>query len=529
MVPGKQYSIEDYLSIAWRRKWLIAIPFVVVSIVTAVVARYLPNRYRAEAVLQVVPQRVPTDYVQPTVTSLPEERLRSLYQQILSRTRLEQVIRDFELYADERREMIMEDVIQLMRSEINIDIPQRNESTAAFRVSYVGNDARTVMRVTERLTSLFIEENLKDRERLAEGTDQFLDTQLQEARNRLIEQEKKLEAYRRQHSGELPSQVQSNLQVVQNAQLQVQAIVQSIAQDRDRKLMLERLLADAHAAPPIVPSETPSNPAAPGALAGATAAQQLETARAMLRALQLRLKEEHPDIVRLKRTIAELEAKADEEALQRPVSGDAPVAQGVTPAEAARLARIRDMRLEIESLDRQIAQKQKEEERLRGVSSDYQRRLAAAPTRESELIELTRDHQTLLNLYTQLLAKKENARMAVNMERRQIGEQFRIIDPARLPERPFSPNRPQIYAMGLLGGLLLGFGLVGFLEYRDTSLRSEGDVLASLALPVLAMIPAMATAAERRRLRRRKLVLSLSAAGALVLAAGAAGWWVFLR
>jgi hypothetical protein len=158
----------------------------------------------------------------------------------------------------------------------------------------------------------------------------------------------------------------------------------------------------------------------------------------------------------------------------------------------------------------------------------YQQRLAAAPTRESELIELTRDYQTLLNLYTGLRAKKENARMAVNMERRQIGEQFRPLDPARVPERPISPNRPQIYSMGVLGGLALGLALVALVEYRDTSLRTEADIVSALALPVLALVPSMTTAVERRLKRRRLVVLSVGAATTMTACAAVVAW-ILLR
>ena len=158
-----------------------------------------------------------------------------------------------------------------------------------------------------------------------------------------------------------------------------------------------------------------------------------------------------------------------------------------------------------------------------------QRRLAAVPTRESELIELTRDNENLMELYTNLSMKKENARMAVNMEQQEIGEQFSVLDPARLPERPFSPNRPQIYSMGVMGGLMLGLALVALVEYRDTSLRTEVDVVSALALPVLALVPAMTTAVERQRKKRRHRLMSAAAAATVVVAGAAAAAWILLR
>ena len=530
MLPGKTYTIEDYLRIVWRRKWVVILPVLVVGAATAAVVWQLPNQYRSTALLEVMPQRVPSAYVQPTVTSSPEERLRSLTQQILSRTRLEEIVREFDLYREERATGIMEDVITRMReNDITLSVPERGRDeggASSFTISYVGNDADTVRRVTERITSLVIEENLKDRERLAEGTDEFLETQMQSARTRLIEQEKRLEEYRRRHAGELPSQVQSNLQVLQNSQLQLQSLQQALAQDRDRKFMIDRQLSDAALMDPVVISPVPGGTAGPAV--ELSAAQQLVVARASLAAAESRLTPAHPDVLKLRSTVAQLEAKAEKDALERPIGRETAPAQPVAPAEAARLSRIRDMRLESENIERQIAQKLEQERRVAGVIEQYQRQLAAVPTRESELIELTRDHETLLSLYTSLLAKKENASMAMNMERRQIGEQFRIVDPPRLAERPFSPNRPQLYSLGLVAGLAIGMALLVLLEYRDKSVRTEADAVTVLALPVLAMVPSLTTAAERLRARQRRRTLSAGAATSVV-AGAAVILWVLLR
>ena len=523
MLPGKTYTIEDYLRVVWRRKWVIILPVLVVGAATAAVVWQLPNQYRSTALLEVMPQRVPSAYVQPTVTSSPEERLRSLSQQILSRTRLEEIVREFDLYREERATGIMEDVITRMRENaITLSVPERGREeggASSFTISYVGNDADTVKRVTERITSLVIEENLKDRERQAEGTDEFLEAQMQSARTRLIEQEKRLEEYRRRHAGELPSQVQSNLQVLQNSQLQLQSLQQALGQDRDRKFIIDRQLSDAALMDPVVISPAPGQAGAGPGLE-LSAAQQLVAARASLAAAESRLTPAHPDVLKLRSTVAQLEARAEKDALERPTGRETAPGQPVAPAEAARLLRIREMRLESENIERQIVQKSEQERRLAGVIEQYQRQLAAVPTRESELIELTRDHETLLSLYTSLLAKKENASMAMNMERRQIGEQFRIVDPPRVAERPFSPNRPQLLSLGLVAGLAIGVALLVLFEYRDKSVRTEADVVTVLALPVLAMVPSLSTAAERLRARRRRRTLSAGAATSAV--AGAA-------
>jgi polysaccharide chain length determinant protein (PEP-CTERM system associated) len=507
VLPGKTYTPDDVARIAWRYKWAILVPLVIASIGTMLVSRRLPDLYRSETVILVVPQQVPESYVRSTVTTRIEDRLQSISQQILSRTRLERIIQDFNLYTRERESGIMEDIVERMRNrDINVEVLKGD----AFRVTYVGEDPTVVMRVTDRLASLFIEENLKDRELLAEGTNQFLTAQLEDARRRLIEQEKKLEDYRQRFSGELPTQAETNLQAVQNAQMQIQALVESINRDRDRRLLVERSIADLtvdeHAS-------TASGSAEPAA--DAPASRQLAYYEKLLADMELRLKPEHPDLIRMRRTVAGLRQRAESEALARPLSADPNAV--LTPLQAQRRARLKELQQELEGLDRQIAAKRAEEDRQRRQVATYQGRLEAMPARETELIELTRDYSTLQQMYASLLAKNEESKIAANLERRQIGEQFKVLDPARRSERPFSPNRPRINLMGALAGLTLGMGLAAFFAYRDTSFRSTQDVTSVLSLPVLAQIPLLRTPAEHYRARRRRVAVSLAA---LVLFAG---------
>jgi len=517
MLPGKSFTPEDILLILRRRYWLLLVPFAVIGAASAVWARTFPNWYRSETLILVVPQRVPENYVKSTVTTRIEDRLNSISQQILSRTRLERVIQDFDLYREERRTGIMEDIVERMRRDIGVQVVQGD----AFRVNYVGRDPRTVMKVTERLASLFIEENLKDRELLADGTTVFIEAQLEDARRRLIEQEKKLEAYRRRHSGELPSQLDSNLQAIQNTQMQVQSLVESLNRDRDQRLVLQRQLADAEAAASAEPATPPAGAGESGDLGG-TAARQLEIARAQLKVAETRLKPEHPDIGMLKRRIRDLEQAAEVEALAKPVT------EGPSRAELARQQRLAGLRREIEQLDRQIGQKTAEEKRLRSASASYQTRVDAAPTRETELVELTRDYTSIQGMYSSLLQKKEDSKLSASLERRQIGEQFKLLDPARMPERPFKPNRQLFYLSGMAAGLAIGLGIVGLLEYRDRSFRNDQDLTRLLSLPVLAVVPVMQSDAERRQAFRRHVAGSV-ALGSTVAACLAVVAYAFLR
>jgi polysaccharide chain length determinant protein (PEP-CTERM system associated) len=513
VIPGRKYEPEEFLRLVWQRRLLVLVPLVLVTAGTLAGLRFLPDRYRSETLILVVPQRVPEEYVRSTVTTRIEDRLQSISQQILSRSRLEPIIDDFKLYPRERGEKPMEDVVEQMRRDIGVQIVKGD----AFRVSYVSDQPQTAMKVTERLASLFIEENLRDREVLAESTNQFLETQLEDARRRLVEHEEKLEQYRLRHSGELPSQLASNMQAIQNLQLQVQAITESINRDRDRLLMIDRAIADENVS---IAAGTPDAPApAPeaGVVTGATPARQLENARKALDVMLLRFKPEHPDIIRMKRLIAELEAKAG-------ATAEAAGEGGAAPAADPRTAQLRAER---EGLASQVAKKEAQQQQLQRQIAAYQARLDAVPTRESELVALTRDYETLRKVYTDLLAKKEESKVAANLERRQIGEQFKILDPARLPERPFRPNRPMLTAAGAGAGLGVGLALVALLFYRDGSMKCEDDVAAALGLPVMATIPLMQSRLELRR--RRLASVAGHATVFAAIACVAAYAWISLR
>jgi polysaccharide chain length determinant protein (PEP-CTERM system associated) len=510
VLPGKKYTPEEIGWVVWRRKWWIVLPFVIVAIGVFAVVRRLPNMYRSETVILVVPQRVPESYVHSTVTARIEDRLPSIQQQILSRSRLEGIILDFDLYARLRRQAVMEDVVRRMITDIDVKV-ERGDS---FRVTYVSDDPGTAQKVTERLARLFIDENLKDREVLAEGTNQFLDVQLADAKRRLVEHEKKLEDYKRRNAGQLPTEINQNEQVIQNAEVQAQVLAESTNRDRDRRLLLERQLADLEGtdtavALPLVTGSDLNDPANQP-----TAAAQLEAARARLTALESRLKPEHPDVIALKHIIRDLEASL---ILEPKPEHSRDVLVPVSAAQLARNRKMRDLRDEIQNIDTQLARKASEDARLRGVIASTQAKIDAAPTRESELVELTRDYATLQNSYAGLAAKREESMMAASLERRQVGEQFKVLDAAHLPEQPFSPDRLRFDLIGAALGLGLGLGLAGLLEFLDTSMRSEADIVLALMLPALALVPFVEADEDRRRQRRARVAWTVTAAVTLAL------------
>lgn len=520
MLPGRKYTPEDIVAVAWRHKTIIIGAVCLLTTGAILFSLRLPDLYRSETSILVVPQRVPETYVRSTVTMRIEDRLRSLRQQILSRSNLEKIINDFELYSADVKKRPMEAIVEEMRQRVGVDTVRDD----TFQVSFVSESPRTAMIVADRLASMFIEENSLERGAQADGTNQFLESQLDGARRRLVEHEQKLEAFRRRNAGELPSQLQSNLQVIESTQNQIQNLNESINRDRDRRLVLERSLADTADG---TAGDGSAGPAPAALTPEGRAIDQLDRARTELRDLQLRLRPEHPDVIAKLKTIAELEVKAHEAAASAS-GGVGPPAAPLSGTEMIRRSRTRQVQIQIDKLDGQIAVKETDMRDLRQRMSDYQRRVEAVPGHESELTGLMRDYDTLQKVYADLLAKKENSQISANLEREQVGEQFKVIDPARLPEEAFSPNRARIALLAAGLGLFLALGLTGLIEYRDMTLRTEDEIVRTLVLPVISAIPLMQAVADTRRQRRNRLLLG-AAAATTVLALTAAVWRMVAR
>jgi uncharacterized protein involved in exopolysaccharide biosynthesis len=265
---------------------------------------------------------------------------------------------------------------------------------------------------------------------------------------------------------------------------------------------------------PLLAAQSPVTEAAPPA----TTAQQLDAARARLALFLQRYTPDHPEVTSLQRTIADLVTKLEGET---PVGAVAEPTRAITPAEAAQQKRILDLRGELAVIDYQLTANRAESARLNTVIADYQARIDVVPTRESELVELTRDYSTLQAAYTNLLVKREDAMLAASLERRQIGEQFKLLDTASMPERPYNQTqRLGIMSSGAVAGLVIGLLIVGWLEYRDPSLRTEDEALRTLSVPVLALIPPMTSIREVRAATRRTRLID--AGGAAVLLAAVA-------
>ena len=513
--PGKSFDIHDYIEIFLRRIWYIVIPFVIILMVAGIYGFSSPRLYRATTLILVTPQKVPTDYVRPTVTSRIEDRLQSIGQEIMSRTRLEQIISEFKLYSKEAKSLALEEIVELMRKDISVEIRGRE---SYFTVSYIGKDPRVVTMVTNKLASLFIEENLKLREQQAQGTTEFLALEMNATRAKVEEQEKAITQFKRQFMYDLPDQRDANLSILGKLQQQLQTIGDALKSTQDRKLIIQKQLTEMRNMSALLnrqedfgeekapPSNTVNSPPpSPKPIMRDPRELQLAQLKNHLSELETKYKEKHPDVVSTKKQIAELEKRIENDRnSSKPAEDDKVVSSQAMIAAAPAVSKgkkvedkknmemdpfYEEMEGQLAATDLEVTRLKDEEARTKAKIAEYQTRVENVPVRELAMTNLTRDYQNTKETYQQLLRKSEEAQQAENLERRQKGEQFKVIDPARIPEKPFRPNIPRILFFGLLLGMCSGFGMAFFREQMDRSFRDADDLEATLGFKVLANIP----------------------------------------
>jgi polysaccharide chain length determinant protein (PEP-CTERM system associated) len=535
-------SPEHYLRVILHRKWWVISAFLVVSAATAVVAYRLPDVYTSDTLILVDPQKVPEIYVKSTVTGDVRNRLGTLSQQILSVTRLQKIIDTLNLYPAEKKTMAREDLIAMMRGHIAVSMvgnPGGSQDLQAFRISYTGKEPRLVAQVANELASLFIDENLKAREQQATGTTDFLQNQLEETRKALEVQEAKLRDFRLKHIGEMPEQQSADLQILGQLQSQLQLEGEALARAEQQKSLTQSMMAEQSA--PVVDLDDNNEQKPPTATSGtelkAPPGKAVNGARAQLAALLAKgYTEQHPSIKKLRAELAAEEAAAKETAPVVPVpTGAVPEAAAVAapPIPAAPAAQKRPppvlnknpiLQAQLNTLEAEIAKHKQEQQRLSKQIASYQSRLEAIPVREQQIADLSRDYEISKAHYSQLLNSQLSAETATQLEIRQKGEKFSVLDPAQPAERPSSPNRTLIDAGGSMAGLGLGLLLALITEFLGMSITTSEQITQATGIPVLEVIPIIQTYADRV-IRRRRLIIGV--ASAAVLAALASGAVLF--
>ncbi len=481
MIGHRQLTFDDYLAILRRRRWVLAIPAVLGAVIAYLISLTLPNQYTSQTLVLVTQPTVPESYVKPVVTEDLNQRLATMQEQILSRSRLEPIIQRFGLYKDEINRVPMEDLVNRLRKTIVVTPVEPMAETRArdlpgFYVNVTANDGRLAQEICAEVTSMFMEENLRLRQEQAEDTTQFLSKQLEGAKAKLDEQDEKLAVFKRRYIGGLPEDEQTNLGLLTGLNTQLDTANQALSRAQQDKSFTESMLSQQMAA--WQASQSGHNPQ--------TLEKDLSDLQNQLVSLQARYTDDHPDVIKVKNDIAQLKKK-----LAAIDAQNASDAQKQNEKPAAEPAQIQQLRAQIHQYEQIIREKSAQQEEIQQQIKLYQGRVQLSPMVEQQYKQLTRDYQTALDLYNDLLRKRSQSAMATDLERRQQSEQFRVLDPASLPQKPSYPNRPLFALGGLGGGLALGIGIAFVLEMRDTTLRTERDVEFFLKVPTLALVPSV--------------------------------------
>lgn len=559
-------NIQDIQGVVRRRKKIFLVTFFLIFIAAVVTAFVLPPIYVSKATILIEEQQIPEEFVRSTITSYVDERLQAITQMIMSRTKLVEVIEQFNLYPEMRNRYTVEEIVAKMREDIELetisaDVKDRrtgrdSRATIAFTLSYQGKNPATTQKVANVLTSLYLEENLRSREQRALNTTEFLEREQNNIRARIERLEKDISEFKRANAGSLPENTAYNIQAATRIERDMDQLKTQLSTLQEKKIYLNGQLATVSPFQGFDPKSDPD----------AMKKMHLETKRLDLIALQTTLSEKHPDIIRLKEEIKELEAQVGssgdrearrlylaslEEELARKkgqlgpkhpdvvglskkiealkentgegtdtVPGSSEATQRpVNPAYINLRTQIATTDMELDGVTNQIRELSKKME-------GYQKRLEIAPEVENAYLNLVRNHENAKDMYNDISQKLMEARVAQGMEESQRGERFTIIDPAQLPEEPYKPNRLAVILIGFVLGLGAGVGAGAAGESLDTTIKTPDELRKVAGIPLLSVIPMIEEEQENRARLVKTGVALFAVVVAIVAGLIAINWFV---
>lgn len=554
-------EIRNFTAVLGRRKYYFLLPFAVGMFITIAVALLLPAKFRSQATILVEAQEVPSNLVRTTVTGYVEERLKQLTQIVISRQNLQEIIESLGLYKNMWETHTREEIVDIMRESISLETIQAevvNESgrpataTVAFSLSYAGEQPKKVAQVLTLLVNLYQEENLKSREQRASGAYEFISGQLRTLELEISNIEKKIAEFKESHLHSLPELLQLNLKNLERTQDQISAKQQYINSLVDRRIYLEGQLATLEPSMYASGGDRPMSPkeelmelrrqyismkathsdkhpdlislknriSALEAELGISGAyeervKELEAKRAELQELESKYSDKHPDVKAARRVVQELEQEVA--ALKARDTDSAKVDYGIEPDNPAYI----NIKTQVEATRVEIESEKKLLQELQGKYDEYQKRIEESPRVEQEYKSLLRDYETSQLKYNETLSRLQAAKEAVELEDKQAGEKFTVVEPPEVPERPFKPNRLLILMLGFVLSAGLGVGAGTAAEYLDRSVRSVSTLSELVGIPVLASVPFLETRKDRarRKIQRRYLLAGLALLGVCMLAA----------
>jgi succinoglycan biosynthesis transport protein ExoP len=521
------FDTQYCLDVVRRRHMYFLIPLFLGWIVVWGASWILPVRYKSGTLILVEQPTMPKDYVLPNVSDNLQDRLQSITQQILSRTRLLLIIDQLNLYggSKSRKKITPDEKVDQMRKDIDIELV-RDEAhegrITAFNIYYWSRDPHIAQRVTGELSKLFISANLEVRQQQSEDTTKFLESQLENARTSLAEQEAKIRQFKGEHIGDLPSQQTSNLQILSGLQSQLGNEGDALNAAQQQRVYLQTLINQYR----TLQGTTRSADGTPTRLP--VIEQQLDKLRAQLADLSSHYTDSYPDIRHLKIEIAKTEKMKDDliAELKNKNSGDNQADGTVSARDAVDLSQnspILQLQGQLQANQSEMRNREQAVVSLKAKISDYQARLNQEPVTEQQMADLTRGYDQSKANYDDLLKKKNQSEMATSMELLQQGERFSILDPPSLPPKPDFPNRVKFCGMGIGIGLALGVLVAGVFEFIDDRMHSEKEIKNLLPIAVISEIPEIASQADKRRTKRKVLLgWGMAAIVVVVILAGSA-------
>jgi protein tyrosine kinase modulator len=504
---GTPIDFSEIKGMIRRRRWQFLLPFFCGWTLVWAASWLLPSTYRSGTLILVEQPSVPEKYVVSNIDTDIQHQLDSITQQILSRTRLRRIIDSLGLYAEERKHRSSDDLVEKMSKDIEIELSHGDDrKLSAFNIYYANRDPKMAQAATAELANLFITENLEQRQESSENTTKFLESQLDQARAKLAQQEAKVRIFKDQHLGELPNQTQSNLQILAGLQNQVQTNQDSLNRAEQQNTYLESLINQYKA----IDRGTTPGAAKPVELAEVD--KELDQLKAQLADLTSHYTDKHPDVRKTREQIARTE-KMREQLLadmnNRPnKSTPGSVAPASLDSKSGPLleleSQLKANRLEITNREAEIKDEQSK-------INQYQARLNMAPVMEQQFANITRDYEQSKTDYESLLAKKNQSEMSTNLEKTQQSERFRMLDPPNLPVRPYKPNRLMLCGAGLAVGFVLGGAFAFGKEKLGDKIYSEREIRKLIPFDVMAEIPSIESLQEQSSNRRSAWMAGVAA------------------
>jgi len=551
-------DIQHYLAVIKRRKYQFIVPSVIVFLLASLITFLLPPIYKSTATILIEAQEIPQELVQSTVSGYVEQRLQSITQLVLSRTKLLEIINRFGLYEQLRSRYTSEEIIEEMRDDIQMEPitaeiinPQSGRpgsATIAFLLSYEGKDPRKVTQVANVLASSYLEENSKNRQEKARTTFEFLENQLSQLRQEIVLTEKRIAAFKEKHINALPELMEINLQTMDRLRREIDAKEEEIKALTNRRIYLEGQLASVE---PAMYNVTLDGKRV------MTPKEELEALRSQYLSLRSTHSEMHPDVISIKKRVEAMESEVitretlrelyrqlqDKEKelalLSKKYSGNHPDVIKLQKEVAGLREEVKDLaekqtvlkaenekpenpayinlQTQIASTQMEIDKAQKHLTLLNKKYEDYQQRVESTPQVEQEYRALQRDYANAQAKYQETMDRLRAAREARGLEESRMAEKLTIVDPPVMPEKPDRPNRLALLLLGFVLALGSGLGFGSVAEYMDRSVRTSDELAHVAGYPVLAVVPYLESPADMVKRRRRKWVLAGGSIGLIII------------